>query len=270
MGHKSKYSAEEKQKIVEDCLNGRDNPSHIKKTQGICEKTIRRWIAKYKAEGPTAFLTAEKNRRYSGELKKKVVEEYLSGESNVLELMSKYSIRHERQIHEWIKIYNNRGDFKQIVEGGSYTVKARSTTQEERLGIVKDCIEKGLSYSEAAVKYQVSYQQVRSWVLRYKEMGEAGKAQAGVGGVPEHVQGRVRQDRLGTWTGRTGIRTARIGTWVGQTGIGIWAGRTSVACMITKHIHSLCPLRSLWLIEIRRGFSTAICRLNQTCRICLV
>ena len=174
MGHKSKYSAEEKQKIVEDCLNGRDNPSHIKKTQGICEKTIRRWIAKYKAEGPTAFLTAEKNRRYSGELKKKVVEEYLSGESNVLELMSKYSIRHERQIHEWIKIYNNRGDFKQIVEGGSYTVKARSTVQEEREAIVKDCIDNGLSYSEAAVKYQVSYQQVRNWVLRYKEKGKAG------------------------------------------------------------------------------------------------
>ena len=174
MGHKSKYSAEEKQKIVEDCLNGRDNPSHIKKSQGICEKTIRRWIAKYKAEGLTAFLTAEKNRRYSGELKKKVVEEYLSGESNVLELMSKYSIRHERQIHEWIKIYNNRGDFKQIVEGGSYTVKARSTVQEEREAIVKDCIDNGLSYSEAAVKYQVSYQQVRNWVLRYKEKGKAG------------------------------------------------------------------------------------------------
>ena len=174
MGHKSKYSAEEKLKIVEDCLNGRDNPSHIEKTQGIYEKTIRRWIAKYKAEGPTALLSAEKNRRYSAELKKKVVEEHLSGESSVFELMSKYSIRHERQIHEWIKIYNNRGDFKEIVEGGSYTVKARSTVQEEREAIVNDCIDNGLSYSEAAVKYQVSYQQVRNWVLRYKEKGKAG------------------------------------------------------------------------------------------------
>ena len=171
---KPKYEAELKLKIVEDCLNGRDNPSHVWTTQGIRESVVRRWIARYKAEGPTAFLTAEKNRRYSGELKKKVVEEYLSGESNVLELMSKYSIRHERQIHEWIKIYNNRGDFKQIVEGGSYTVKARSTVQEEREAIVKDCIDNGLSYSEAAVKYQVSYQQVRNWVLRYKEKGKAG------------------------------------------------------------------------------------------------
>ena len=171
---KPKYEAELKLKIVEDCLNGRDNPSHVWTTQGIRESVVRRWIARYKAEGPTAFLTPEKNRRYSAKLKTQVVEEYLSGKSSVLELMSKYAIRDERQIRDWIKIYNNRGDFKEIVEGGSYTVRSRSTTQEERLGIVKDCIEKGLSYSEAAVKYQVSYQQVRSWVLRYKEMGEAG------------------------------------------------------------------------------------------------
>ncbi len=171
---KPKYEAELKLKIVEDCLNGRDNPYHVMNTQGIGKATVMRWIARYKAEGQTAFLTPEKNRRYNSELKKQVVEEYLSGKSSVLELMSKYSIRDEQQIRNWIKIYNNRGDFKEIVEGGSYTVKARNTTQEERLAIVRDCIENGLSYSEAASKYQVSYQQVRSWVLRFKEMGEPG------------------------------------------------------------------------------------------------
>ena len=171
---KPKYEAKLKLKIVKDCLSGRNNPNHVMNTQGIAEKTVRRWIARYKAEGPTAFLTPEKNRRYGSELKKQVVEEYLSGKSSVLELMSKYSIRAESRIRNWIKIYNNRGDFKEIVEGGSYTVKSRNTTQEERLAIVRDCIENGLSYSEAASKYQVSYQQVRTWVLRFKEMGEPG------------------------------------------------------------------------------------------------
>ena len=171
---KPKYEAELKLKIVGDCLSGRDNPYHVMNTQGIGKATVMRWIARYKAEGPTAFLTPGKNRRYGSELKKQVVEEYLSGESRILELMSKYAIRAEQQIRDWIKIYNNRGDFKEIVEGGSYTVKSRNTTQEERLAIVRDCIENGLSYSEAASKYQVSYQQVRSWVLRFKEMGEPG------------------------------------------------------------------------------------------------
>lgn len=171
---KPKYDAELRLKIVEDCLKGQDNPNHVMTTQGIAEKTVRKWIARYRAEGPTAFLTPEKNRRYSAELKKQVAEEYMSGKSSVLELMSKYAIRAERQVRDWAKIYNNRGDFKEIVEGGSYTVKARSTTQEERFEIVQDCIEQGMSYSEAAAKYQVSYQQVRNWVLRFKEKGEAG------------------------------------------------------------------------------------------------
>lgn len=174
MGRKGKYSAEEKLKIVEDCINGRDNPNHRARITGIGRSTINRWIAKYKAEGPTAFINPEENRRYSAELKRQVVEEYQSGKMSVLGLMEKYGIRGDLQIRNWVKIYNNRGDFKEIVEGGSTTVKARTTTQEERLEIVRDCIDHGLSYSEAAVKYQVSYQQVRTWVLRFREMGEAG------------------------------------------------------------------------------------------------
>ena len=52
--------------------------------------------------------------------------------------------------------------------------KARSTTQEERLQIVKDCMESGRNYGEMALKYNVSYQQVRTWTLRFEELGEAG------------------------------------------------------------------------------------------------
>ncbi len=174
MGQNSKYSVEEKLKITEDCLKGKDNPYHIAKLRGIANSTIRRWIARYRAEGPAAFWPTEKDRRYSAGLKRRAAEEYLSGKTGILELMEKYAIRDEKQVRAWVKLYNDRGDFKEIVEGGSTTVKARPTTQEERLEIVQECIGEGLSYSEASVKYQVSYQQVRNWVLRFKEKGEAG------------------------------------------------------------------------------------------------
>ena len=52
--------------------------------------------------------------------------------------------------------------------------KARRTTREERLQIVKDCLESGRNYGEMALKYNVSYQQVRTWTLRFEELGEAG------------------------------------------------------------------------------------------------
>ena len=43
--------------------------------------------------------------------------------------------------------------------------KTRKTSQEERIQIVKACMER---------EYKVSYQQVYTWVQKYKELGEAG------------------------------------------------------------------------------------------------
>ena len=50
----------------------------------------------------------------------------------------------------------------------------RQTTLEERIQIVKECFENGNNYGAMALKYRVSYQQVRSWVQKYKQLGEAG------------------------------------------------------------------------------------------------
>ena len=52
--------------------------------------------------------------------------------------------------------------------------QGRDTTQEERIQIVKDCLASGKNYGEMALKYKVSYQQVRTWTLRFEEMGESG------------------------------------------------------------------------------------------------
>ena len=75
--------------------------------------------------------------------------------------------------------------------------KARSTTQEERLQIVKDCLESGRNYGGMALKYNVSYQQVRTWTLRFEELGEAGL---------EDRRGRRKKDQ----TPRTELEAAQI------------------------------------------------------------
>ncbi len=52
--------------------------------------------------------------------------------------------------------------------------KGRETTPEERLIIARECIAGGNNYGAVALKYQVSYQQVYTWVKKYRAMGEAG------------------------------------------------------------------------------------------------
>ena len=72
--------------------------------------------------------------------------------------------------------------------------QGRETTQEERVQIVKDCLASGKNYGEMALKYKVSYQQVRTWTLRFEEMGEAGTAQAQAvsGGNITYLMGAFR------------------------------------------------------------------------------
>ena len=43
---------------------------------------------------------------------------------------------------------------------------SRKTTFEERIEIATYAIEHNRNYNEASQKFQVSYQQVRSWVLK--------------------------------------------------------------------------------------------------------
>jgi transposase-like protein len=52
--------------------------------------------------------------------------------------------------------------------------KTRKTTQEERVKIAKECLENEKDYEAIALKYNVSYQQVYTWVKKYSELGEAG------------------------------------------------------------------------------------------------
>ena len=51
--------------------------------------------------------------------------------------------------------------------------KGRSTTYEERIALVRECIEKGYNYGEIVKKYKVGYQKIYTWVKKYKEKGKA-------------------------------------------------------------------------------------------------
>ena len=174
MSRKNKLNAEEKVRIAEDCIEGRISQAEAARRVGVDKSSIRAWIAKYKSEGSYGLWQTEKNRVYSEELKLQAVTEYLAGSESLREICKKYRIRAKTQLRAWIKVYNSGRDFKHKMSGGSRMKNTRKTTQEERVRIAKECIENGDNYGEIAIKYQVSYQNVYSWVKKYKELGEAG------------------------------------------------------------------------------------------------
>ena len=173
MSRRSKYSAEEKLKIVEACLSGKIGVCEAGHQAGVDESAVRQWISRYKAEGTSAFMPSERNRTYPAELKQQAVEEYLAGKGSLQNICEKHKIRSKRQLINWIRVYNRHEDFK-TQSGGSRMTKTRKTSQEERLKIAKECLENGRNYGETAQKYDVSYQQVYTWVKKFSELGEAG------------------------------------------------------------------------------------------------
>jgi transposase-like protein len=50
-------------------------------------------------------------------------------------------------------------------------IKGRKITYEERVEIVAFCISNNDNYQKAAEEFHVSYQQVYTWVRKYKELG---------------------------------------------------------------------------------------------------
>ena len=175
MPQKQKLSLEKKVEIIEEYLRGNIGLREAARRVGVVPDTISQWARNYEADGIDAFVP-HRNRVYSPEVKKKVVEDYLSGVGSQTDICKKYHIRDHRQLGKWIQRYNAHGDFNSVKHsgGGSYMKQGRETTYEERIKIARDCIANGKNYGEMALKYQISYQQVRTWTLRFEEMGEAG------------------------------------------------------------------------------------------------
>ena len=174
MSRKTKYTCEQKEKIVRACIEGEDSISRIARQYGISKGRIHEWIVQYKARGAAAFLPQRQNNVYDEGIKINAVKEYLQGTDSLAEVSAKYGLRSSSRLQNWIKVYNSGKGFQRKMTGGSRMKEARSTTVEERIQIAKDCIANGGNYGETALKYNVSYQQVYQWVKKFKEKGEAG------------------------------------------------------------------------------------------------
>ena len=175
MSRKSKIDQAEKVKVVERLLADEISVLEAARLTGVGQTSIRQWRDLYLSDGPTALMTQHKNKVYSQELKLQAVHEYLDGAASQSDIVKKYHLRSRHQLQDWIKVYTTHGEIKSRGSGGgSYMRKARQTTPEERLEIVRECLANDKNYGAMALKYNCSYQQVRNWVLRYEKMGSAG------------------------------------------------------------------------------------------------
>ena len=171
---RSKVTPEQRIEAALSYLNREGSYKSIADRYGVEQTRIKVWVRQYKANGPLAFKEQQHNTVYNPELKSNAVSDYLAGKGSIQTIAAKYGLRSPQTLENWIKVYNSGKDFEHKMSGGSHMNKARKTTFQERISIVKDCLENGSNYGETAMKYNVSYQQVYTWVKKFSQLGEAG------------------------------------------------------------------------------------------------
>jgi transposase-like protein len=125
--------------------------------------------------GVEGLTPSANTQRYTPEVKRSAVLDYLNGVGSLDVICRKYAISGRRVLRRWVKRYNGHGDFNQPNSGGeTYMTKGRDTTLEERIDIVSYCIANSKDYGKAIEQYGVSYQQIYAWVRKYEKDGPEG------------------------------------------------------------------------------------------------
>lgn len=167
-----KVNYENKLKAVLEYLDGNTTQAAMAKKYGVSIASFQRWIRKYISEGTEGLKASATTKKYSAELKYAAVLDYLSGVASQEEICKKYKISSTTQLRNWILWYNGHKELKDTRSGGNKLMtKARKTTFEERIEIVKYCIANDRNYALTMEKYNVSYQQIYLWVRKYEQKG---------------------------------------------------------------------------------------------------
>ena len=175
MGKRAKFTFKQRLNVVNNILSNNSSIHYEAKLLNVDRKTIRTWITNYKAFGIKGLMNTTKRLLYPIELKIAAVREYLLGEFSLLNICQKYKIRGTKQLRSWISLYNKG---KLLESGGLDLMKIKGVrknlTLEDRVEVVKHYLEISRDYSETAIKFEVSYQQVYQWVQKYNKFGVDG------------------------------------------------------------------------------------------------
>lgn len=144
MPKKSKYTAEEKIKAVEDYFSGRRSRKQILQDLGIGKSTLRCWIMIYQAKGAAGLQPCHPT-TYPPETKKAAVEDYLSGAYSLSDVCKKHGIPNTGVLRGWLK--------KDTLQRSSHK---RIYPEELKKAAVDDYVHHGLTITEITDKYGIS------------------------------------------------------------------------------------------------------------------
>ena len=191
MRSNSKHTVHELEKYIHMYLEEGITYKQLTEDYGLLlsDSTFGQKVLRYREYGLSGIQTHSKNNQYTQAFKETVLREHLEEGTPVLQLARKYDIPSHETVRNWIIKYTKGENMRSYTPKPEvYTMKSKKTTQEEKIKIVKDYLANGLSYKETDKKHQVSYNNVYSWVQKYKNHGPDGLVDGRGRGKPDTIQ----------------------------------------------------------------------------------
>lgn len=169
------FSPEKKLEVIEAVKAGCP-VREVMAAYSLAKITISTWRKKYDKYGLNGLRRAKKHKTYPDTFKERVVREHLNAMTSMVELAHKYDIPSKETVRQWVIRYNKGEEMRTTREGASPLTKGRKTTYAERIEIAEYHAQEAISYRELAERFEVSYQQARNIVVKYKAYGKIGLA----------------------------------------------------------------------------------------------
>jgi len=168
---KRSYSLDFKLQVVESFNAWEGSTSDFCRRYNISRSTLFHWLKQKNFKGPDGLKESKSWGYYSEDLKLQAVKDYHSGKYSKLQIVEYYDISDSKVLRDWLALYNGHKELKETQRSRSAMTKSRNTTWKERIEIVQDCLSVNKDYQQIAKQYDVSYQQVYSWVKKYEKNG---------------------------------------------------------------------------------------------------
>ncbi len=187
MKRKMKLSVETFLKLFEIVEEGYSFETAIRKLNlNYDSKELRYKYHMYLEHGIDILISQPSYKKYSKKMKEKLAQDYFNKGISLEGLAIKYNIRSKSTVRLWINQYTE-GKKNKSDEPEVYIVNPKKTTVEERIEIVKYCLDHNITYKEASEKFNLKYSQLYSWIQKYKEHGKDGLIDGRGKGKPQSI-----------------------------------------------------------------------------------
>lgn len=102
MQKRTKISAAEKLRAVQDYLGGGYTLRELGARYNIHHSNISKWVLLYQTWGKEGLARQLKNQKYSDELKKEVVDTYLATNCSLYDLCRRFKVRNFSTVQFWL------------------------------------------------------------------------------------------------------------------------------------------------------------------------